>query len=87
VAGWAVGYVTKKVAKLVALVLGVFFILIQVLVVNRFLNVNWQAVSSLFDSMAHQLSGQSSHWWSLLLFQFPYAGSFGVGFVLGFRKG
>lgn len=96
VTGWAVGFLAKKVAKLVALLAALVFIGIQLAVANRLLTVNWHGVATAFDKVSSQLSSESTHTlfglpvsgpWSLLLVNFPYAGSFAVGFLLGFRKG
>lgn len=87
VSGWAVGYALKKVALFTAFVCGLAFILIQVMVVNRFLTVDWKAVAAFFGDASRTLSGPKAAWWGMLLTHFPYAGAFGVGFFLGFRKG
>lgn len=87
VSGWVVGFVLKKVALVAAFILGVIFIVIQLMVVNRFISVNWPAVAEFFGHAAKQMGAQNAPWWKMLIGNFPYAGSFGVGFFLGFRKG
>jgi uncharacterized membrane protein (Fun14 family) len=87
ISGWSVGYVLKKVALLAAFILGVAFILLQVMVVNRYVTVDWKAVAHVFGQAAHSVTARNATWWKVLLTNFPYAGSFGVGFFLGFRKG
>jgi len=87
VTGWAVGFLAKKVAKLAALLLALIFIGIQLLVANHLLVVNWHGVAAGFEQMTQHMSSQSAHWRSLLMMNFPYAGSFAVGFFMGFRKG
>ena len=87
VSGWAVGYALKKVALLAALLLGLSFILVQLMVVNRFVTVDWKAVADSFGHASRSLSGPNASWWKLLVNNFPYAGSFGVGFFMGFKKG
>ncbi len=85
--GWAVGYVLKKAALLLALALGTAFIVIQILVFNRMMSVDWAAVASVFGSTMHSIDGRESPMWKILLTNFPYASSFGVGFLMGFRRG
>jgi uncharacterized membrane protein (Fun14 family) len=87
VTGWAVGFVTKKVAKIAAFFLGVLFIAVQVLVVNKLLVVNWHGFTDVFIQVTKPFTSNPSHWWSLLLVSFPYAGAFAVGFAFGFKKG
>ncbi|MBM3464158.1 MAG: hypothetical protein FJX76_18840 [Armatimonadetes bacterium] len=87
VSGWAVGFTLKKIAKLAAILLGISFVLIQILVVNKFLAINWPGLAAAFAQISKKSTAQSPHWWSLLLYNFPYAGSFAVGFFLGFKKG
>ena len=87
VTGWAVGFTLKKIAKLAALLLGVTFVLVQLLVVNRMMFVNWPAIGSFFNVAKTEAASHSRHWWSMLLVNFPYATSFGVGFLSGFKKG
>lgn len=85
--GWAVGYALKKVALFAAFIVGVVFIIIQLMVVNRLVTVDWNAVATFFGQASRVVSGPHASWWNVLLSNFPYAGSFGVGFFLGFRKG
>lgn len=87
VSGWAVGYALKKVALFAAFIVGVVFIIIQLMVVNRLVTVDWNAVATFFGHASRAVSGPHASWWNVLLSNFPYAGSFGVGFFLGFRKG
>lgn len=87
VSGWAVGYLAKKLMLLLALAVGLVFVVIQVMVVSRLLSVNWQGVAASFDRLTHQVQGGHSALWSVLVYNFPYAGAFAVGFALGFKKG
>jgi len=89
VAGAAVGYTAKKVTKLLALLLGLTFILVQLLVYAGFISVNWQAV----ESSAHTVwSGPdgvtlADKAWTILRQQLPFGAAFAVGFALGFKLG
>ena len=87
VSGWAVGYLAKKVMLLLALAVGLVFVVIQVMVVSKLLSVNWHGVSVSFTRLTHHVQGGHSAMWSVLVYNFPYAGAFAVGFALGFKKG
>lgn len=84
-AGWAVGFTLKKVAKLAALVLGVGFISIQYLAYNRYITIDWERIKTTVPDESIEQSASSLM--SVLTFNLPFAGSFVVGFWMGFRKG
>ena len=84
-AGWAVGFTLKKVAKLAALVLGVCFISIQYLAYNRYITIDWDRIKTTVPD--ETLEQSASSLMSVLTFNLPFAGSFAVGFWMGFRKG
>lgn len=84
-AGWSVGFTLKKFAKMAALLVGVIFIALQALAYHHFIAVDWQKIQQFVPDSRLQ------EWWmammGVLTYQFPFAGSFAVGFFLGFRKG
>jgi len=84
-AGWAVGFTLKKVAKLAALVLGVAFISIQYLAYNSYITIDWERIKKTVPD--EQLEQSASSLMSVLTYNLPFAGSFLVGFWMGFRKG
>ena len=85
IAGWAVGYTLKKVAKVVALFLGVTFITLQYLAYKHVITVDWTKVQNAVDKQHLEKSAEGLM--SMLTYNLPFAGSFLVGFWLGFRKG
>ncbi|MDD3148364.1 MAG: FUN14 domain-containing protein [Candidatus Riflebacteria bacterium] len=85
IAGWAVGYTLKKFAKLLALVVGVAFISLQVLAFNSFITIDWERIKSAVPGETIEKS--ASGVMSVITYNLPFAGSFLVGFWLGFRKG
>jgi uncharacterized membrane protein (Fun14 family) len=87
VSGWVVGFFFKKLAKIAALILGLLFVCVQIMVVNRWVQVNWPKVAASAGHLAQQVQGSQSSFWSVLLWNFPYAGSFCAGFAMGFKSG
>jgi len=89
VAGAVVGYTAKKVTKLVALALGVAFILVQVLAYNELITVNWVAVQHTAEGVWVDPSGVTlaDRGWRILSANLPFGGGFVAGFVLGFKLG
>lgn len=85
IAGWAVGFTLKKMAKLAALVVGVAFISIQYLAYNQYITIDWDRIRQSVpnESIERSYTGLMS----VLTYNLPFAGSFIVGFWLGFRKG
>jgi len=88
-AGAVVGYTAKKVTKVVALVLGLAFILLQVLVYKGLISVNWGAVQSTAEGVWADPQGVTlaDHAWAVLSANLPFGGGFAAGFVLGFKLG
>jgi uncharacterized membrane protein (Fun14 family) len=89
VAGAVVGYTAKKVTKLVALLLGLAFILVQVLVYKGLISVNWDAVQSTAEGVWADPHGVTlaERAWQVLSANLPFGGGFAAGFVLGFKLG
>lgn len=85
IAGWAVGYTLKKFAKLAALIVGVAFISLQLLAFNKFITIDWQAIKNAVPD--DKLEQSATSVMSIITYNLPFAGSFAVGFWLGFRKG
>ena len=88
-AGLVVGYTAKKVAKGFALVLGLGFILIQVLSYYGFITVNWGGVEARATSLWMDSHGESlpNRFWEMLTSNLPFGGTFVAGFMIGFHKG
>jgi len=84
-AGWAVGFTLKKVAKLAALVLGVGFISIQYLAYNSYITIDWERIKKTVPD--EKLEQSANSLMSMLTYNLPFAGAFLVGFWMGFRKG
>lgn len=88
-AGLVVGYTAKKVTKLIALMLGLAFILVQVLAYKGLITVNWGAVQSTAEGVWTDPHGLTlaDHAWEILTANLPFGGGFVAGFALGFKLG
>ena len=87
VAGIIVGYTFKKVAKIIAIILGIFFIGIQILAYYKFVMVNWQKIAEATEQAIEATNSANPLWWSILTTNFPYVATFSIGFIIGFKKG
>jgi len=89
VAGAVVGYTAKKVTKLAALILGLVFIAVQILVYEGFVTVNWTAVETTMQGVWVDPHGVTlaDRAWSIVTANLPFGGAFVAGFALGFKLG
>jgi len=86
-AGFAVGYTAKKVTKLLALLLGCAFILLQLAAYEGFVTVNWDAVQ---NSAAHAWTAPDGatlldRFWEIVTANLPFGGGFVAGFAIGLK--
>jgi len=88
-AGVVVGYTAKKITKLLALLLGLTFILVQVLAYQGLITVNWGVVQSVAEQAWVDPAGATlaDRVWNVLTANLPFAGAFIGGFALGFKLG
>ncbi len=88
-AGAVVGYAAKKMTKLVAILLGVLFILIQALVYLGWITVHWEAVQTAAEGVWRGPQGVTlaQRAIDVITFNLPFGGGFLVGFAIGFKLG
>ncbi len=86
VGGVLVGYAIKKLAKLVAFIIGLFFLALIYLSYSGTIIVNYgklaEATKGLFG-----LSGQALEWLTPIISHLPFASSFMVGLIIGLKIG
>jgi len=89
VAGFVAGFALKKVGKLMALVLGLFFIGLQLLAWGGWVTIEWGRVQSEVEPMLE--GGSLNQAWRRLLavmtYNLPFAAAFVPGFLLGLQRG
>jgi len=86
IGGFIVGYAVKKISKLIAVVIGLFIIVLLYLGTQGIISINY---SALWNALAGSLgfAGQAASWLIGLISLLPFMGSFIVGFLLGFKLG
>ena len=89
IAGFCVGYFTKKAAKLAAFIVGGLFILIQVAAYYGFVEINWGAAESAVQTAAHSgaIDSAAHRFFTVLVHNLPFGAAFLGGFYLGLKKG
>ncbi len=88
-AGAVVGYTTKKMTKMLALLLGALFVVIQLLAYYGWIQVDWVAVQSTAEQAVQSEEGRGAaeQAWTILTANLPWGGGFVAGFALGFKLG
>jgi len=86
IGGFIVGYAAKKLSKLIVIVLGLFLVALLYLGVRGIISINYDA---LWNALANSLGmAESAFSWIVgVISLLPFAGSFLVGFLLGFKLG
>jgi len=86
IGGFIVGYAVKKISKLVAIVIGLFLIALIYLGTQGIISINYDALFKAMEN-ALGLAGSGLSWLVGIISLLPFAGSFVVGFLLGFKLG
>ncbi len=89
IAGFAAGYAFKKLGKLLAVAIGLLFIVLQLLAFYGFVTINWAEVQSRVDPML-ETDSLSQAWRNVLgvlTYNITFAAAFVPGFIFGLRRG
>jgi len=87
--GAVIGFAAKKVAKLIAIIVGLELALFKFLETRGILSVNWEAISGAAGNataVAGEGSGQVNSWIMSVLSTLPVGAGFTGGFLLAFKK-
>lgn len=94
--GVLIGYALKKVVRLVAVVVGLFFAGLAYLQYQQIVNINWNKIQSLSQNTIATLAketthipgfGSVDHLTALSSLGIPLTSSMSMGLTLGFLKG
>jgi uncharacterized membrane protein (Fun14 family) len=89
VVGFIVGFAVKKLLKLLAIVVGLIFAFVQYLAWQGFIEVHYDRIYTAAQNILHQ-AGATIMGFNVPAFitaNIPMAGSFVVGFGVGFKMG
>jgi uncharacterized membrane protein (Fun14 family) len=84
--GGVIGFAAKKVAKLIAIIIGLELALFKFLEAKGILTVDWGALTGAASDSVNT-GAQASGWVTSLLATLPVSAGFTGGFLLGFKKG
>ncbi|MCD6431767.1 hypothetical protein DRO45_02835 [Candidatus Bathyarchaeota archaeon] len=86
VGGFVLGYIIKKVSKLIAVLLGLFILFLLYLGVKGVISINYDALLKAMTDLLG-FAGQAAGWLIGFVSLLPFMGSFIAGFLLGFKAG
>jgi uncharacterized membrane protein (Fun14 family) len=87
VIGGLIGFTAKKVAKVVAVLVGLELALFKFLESRQVLAVNWDKLGATFLSAGEAAASQTPPSWVMtILSTLSVSGGFAGGFLLGFKK-
>lgn len=89
IAGFATGFAIKKIGRVLAITLGLIFIVVQVLASMGYISVDWTRIQKDVEPMLGQerLKGAWDALVSVLTNNLPFAGAFVAGLLIGLRAG
>lgn len=91
VIGGVIGFAAKKVAKIIAILVGIELALFKFLETRGILEVNWEAISGAASNATAVAGGaaesQPPSWLMSLLSALPVSAGFTGGFIVGFKRG
>ena len=90
VIGGIIGFAAKKLAKIIAIIVGLELALFKFLETRGILEVNWEAISSTAGNATERAvgaGGDPPSWIVSLLAALPVSAGFTGGFLLGFKRG
>jgi len=89
--GGIIGFAAKKVAKIIAVLVGIELALFKFLETRGILEVNWDAISGAAENASGAAtgaaSGQPPGWLLSIMSALPVSAGFTGGFLVGFKKG
>jgi uncharacterized membrane protein (Fun14 family) len=87
VIGGIIGFAAKKLAKIIALLVGLELALFKFLESRGILSVDWAALSAGLLQTGGTATGGPPGWLSTILSTLSISAGFTGGFLLGFRRG
>jgi uncharacterized membrane protein (Fun14 family) len=86
VVGFAVGFVTKKMLKILLIFAGVYFATLLYLQQQGWITIN-EGLETSVDGLGTFVYQRATDLWTVTMVSLPVLGAFGVGAILGFKKG
>lgn len=85
--GLVMGFAAKKIAKLIAVIVGVQLVVFRYLESKGILIVDWEALSAGLISTGDRAAEADVHWLDPIISTLSVGAGFTGGFVVGFKRG
>jgi uncharacterized membrane protein (Fun14 family) len=86
--GVIIGFTAKKMAKVIAVIIGMELVLFRLLESRGIIQVNWVGIEGYFSGIGEMATTSTPPTWMVsLLSTLPIGAGFIGGFFLGFKKG
>ena len=86
VGGFLVGFAVKKAAKIIAVIIGLFFLSLQYLAYENIITIDYGALKVFANELLGQTSGAQT-WLTDFIVHAPFGAAFVGGLYFGLRKG
>ncbi len=86
VGGFLVGFAVKKAAKIIAVIIGLFFLSLQYLAYENIITIDYGALKVFANELLGQTAGAQT-WLTDFIVHAPFGAAFAGGLYLGLRKG
>lgn len=85
--GYFTGTAVKTMSRLLGCLLGVLFILMQLLAYYGFAEWHWDVISEwIMGPAATAADTATTKLWTILTYNLPFSGGFATGFYIGLRR-
>lgn len=85
--GVAVGFISKKVSKIMVFFIALAFILLQIAIYNGYINVDWLSWKDTAVEVVKQTKLPTASIQDIILRNIPFSIAALIGFIFGFKKG
>ena len=85
IGGFFVGYAVKKIAKILAVILGIFLLSLISLAYVGAISMNYDKLTGVLSKLT--IPEQAAELLMPILANLPFAGSFTIAFLIGLKKG
>jgi uncharacterized membrane protein (Fun14 family) len=87
VIGGLIGFAAKKIAKIIAVIIGIELALFRFLETKGYMTVNWDKISGGILSGGQQAADASGTWLNAIISTLSIGAGFTGGFLVGFKRG
>ncbi|MFP3904955.1 MAG: FUN14 domain-containing protein [Armatimonadota bacterium] len=83
--GYSAATFLKTVSKVTGCLIGVVFVLMQLLAYTGVVEWHWEVLQQYFGPAGEAVQSGASTLWKILTYNLPFTGGFGAGFWYGWR--